>query len=67
MNRSLGAASLDGFVLNFEDFDELSQELQLELQTAALEAIAEYYRSDARVRFVSGDYPGLMRNPAQSK
>lgn len=44
-----------------------AQELQLELQTAALEAVAEYYRSDARVRFVTGDYPGLIRTPDESK
>ena len=41
-----------------------AQEQQLELQTAALEAVAEYYRSDARVRFVTGDYPGLIRTGA---
>ena len=38
-----------------------AQEQQLELQTAALEAVAEYYRSDARLRFVTGDYPDLNR------
>ncbi|MGB0154551.1 MAG: TolC family protein [Verrucomicrobiales bacterium] len=38
-----------------------AQEQQLEFQTAALEAVAEYYRSDAQVRFISGDYPGLLR------
>ena len=43
-----------------------AQEQQLELQTAALEAVAEYYRSDARVRFVTGDYPGLIRTGVEA-
>lgn len=38
-----------------------AQEQQLELETAAVEAIAEYYRADAQLRFVTGDYPGLIR------
>lgn len=43
-----------------------AQEQQLELQTAALETVAEYFRSDARVRLVTGDYPGLIRNDAEA-
>ena len=38
-----------------------AQEQQLELEAAAVEAIAEYYRADAQLRFVTGDYPGLIR------
>ncbi|MDF1658129.1 MAG: TolC family protein [Verrucomicrobiales bacterium] len=38
-----------------------AQEQQLGLQTAATEAVAEYYRADAQLRFVTGDYPGLIR------
>ncbi|MEC5129458.1 TolC family protein [Verrucomicrobiales bacterium BCK34] len=36
-----------------------AQEQQLELETAAVETIADYFRADARFRFVTGDYPGL--------
>jgi cobalt-zinc-cadmium efflux system outer membrane protein len=43
-----------------------AQEQQLELQTAALEAVAEYYRADARFRFVTGDYPGLNRSRGEA-
>jgi len=35
------------------------QEKVLEIRTAAVDAIAEYHRAAARVRFVTGDYPGL--------
>ena len=41
-----------------------AQEQQLELETAAVQAIAEYYRADAQFRFVTGDYPGLIRKGA---
>lgn len=37
-----------------------AQQLLLEIQTNALEAIAEYYRSDARLKHVAGDYSDLF-------
>lgn len=38
-----------------------AQEQQLELKNAALQAVAEYYRADVQLRFVTGDYPGLIQ------
>ena len=38
-----------------------AQEQQIKLKTAALKAVTEYYRADAKLRFVTGDYPGLTR------
>ncbi len=43
-----------------------AQEQQLELETAAVRAVADYYRADAQLRFVTGDYPGL-RDSNRSK
>lgn len=72
--REASGEVLDLAEENFEEYEKAyregqasflqvqrAQEQQLEFQTAALEAVAEYYRSDARVRFVTGDYPGLIR------
>lgn len=44
-----------------------AQEQQYELQISALEAIAEYYRADARLKFVTGNYPGVILGVESSK
>lgn len=44
-----------------------AQEQQLALETAAIQAVAEYYRADAQLRFVTGDYPGLHSEVNQAK
>ncbi|MCB1065381.1 MAG: TolC family protein [Verrucomicrobiae bacterium] len=42
-----------------------AQEQQLELETAAIQSIANYYRSDAQLRFVTGAYP-ILRTAVNS-
>lgn len=44
-----------------------SQEQQLELETAAIQTIADYYRADATLRLVTGDFPGISAGSQPSK